>query len=196
MCCCYVWLKEHTYSILFYLFACVAIMLPQRYSQPWRLAEILQHWCTYGTAESSVTAGQRCWCDTDRNNIAEQCCWWKFFEAVLASPHPWQYPDCIPIVGSVKPLVPNDKRFNYTKVWCTFMIIDLQATSCVSSAHTYCNGNWLYDIFYGYFTYFIYTPCDHYFLTCSGTNQVALESKLMQKKCSECIRLYSNIFLS
>ncbi len=34
--------------------------------------------------------------------------------------------DCIPIVGSVKSLVLNDKRFNHTKVWCTFIFIDLQ----------------------------------------------------------------------
>ena len=63
----------------------------------------------------------------------------RFCEAVLSSPHPWQSPDCIPIVGSVKALVPNDKSFNHTKVWCTFMFIDLQATSCVSSAYTYYN---------------------------------------------------------
>ena len=36
--------------------------------------------------------------------------------------------DCIPIVGAVKPLVPKDKRFNHSKVWCTFIFIDLQAT--------------------------------------------------------------------
>ncbi len=60
----------------------------------------------------------------------------------LSSPAcPWQSPDCIPIVGSAKSLVPNDKRFNHTKVWCTFMFIDLQATSCVSSPYTYYNGN-------------------------------------------------------
>ena len=36
--------------------------------------------------------------------------------------------DCIPIVGSAKSLVLNDKRFNHTKVWCTFIFIDLQAS--------------------------------------------------------------------
>ena len=35
--------------------------------------------------------------------------------------------DCIPIVGSAKSLVLNDKRFNHTKVWCTFIFINLQA---------------------------------------------------------------------
>jgi len=30
-------------------------------------------------------------------------------------------------VGAVKPLVPKDKRFNHSKVWCTFIFIDLQA---------------------------------------------------------------------
>ena len=40
--------------------------------------------------------------------------------------------DCIPIVGAAKSLFPNDKRFNHTKVWCTFIYIDLQATGdCV-----------------------------------------------------------------
>ena len=36
--------------------------------------------------------------------------------------------DCKPIVYSVKSLVLNDKRFNHTKVWCTFIFIDLQAS--------------------------------------------------------------------
>jgi hypothetical protein len=67
----------------------------------------------------------------------------RFCEAVLASPHPWQSPDCIPIVGSAKPLVLNDKRFNYTKVWCTFMFIDLHIITVTV---------WY---FYWYFTYFI-----------------------------------------
>ena len=58
-----------------------------------------------------------------RISVVSECCW----EAVLASPRPWQSPDCIPIVGSVKPLVPSDKRFNHTKVWCTFIFSDLQA---------------------------------------------------------------------
>ena len=57
----------------------------------------------------------------------------------LSSPaptrEPWQSPDCIPIVGSAKPLVLNDKRFNYTKVWCTFMFIDLQATRVLKLLH-------------------------------------------------------------
>jgi hypothetical protein len=48
---------------------------------------------------------------------------------------PWQSPDCIPIVGSAKPLVLNDKRFNHTKVWCTFMFIDLQATRVLKLLH-------------------------------------------------------------
>jgi hypothetical protein len=34
------------------------------------------------------------------------------------------------------------------------------------------------------------TPRDHYFLTCSGTNQVALESKAMQLKVSEFISFF------
>ena len=37
-------------------------------------------------------------------------------------------PDCIPIVGAAKSLVLNDKKFNHTKVWCTFIFIDLQAS--------------------------------------------------------------------
>ena len=49
----------------------------------------------------------------------------RFYEAILASPHLWQSPDCIPIVGSARSLVPSDKRSNYTKVWCTFIYIDL-----------------------------------------------------------------------
>jgi hypothetical protein len=52
----------------------------------------------------------------------------RFYEAILASPHPWQSPDRIPIVGSARSLVPSDKRFNHSKVWCTFIFIDLQAT--------------------------------------------------------------------
>ncbi len=65
-----------------------------------------------------------CWCNTDK--MAVQWCsvvGEHFYEAILASPHPWQSPDCIPIVGSVKSLVLNDKRFNHTKVWCTFIFI-------------------------------------------------------------------------
>ena len=57
-----------------------------------------------------------------RSSVVGKC----FYEAILASPHPWQSPDCIPIVGSVKSLVPSDKRFNHSKVWCTFIFIDLQ----------------------------------------------------------------------
>ena len=34
--------------------------------------------------------------------------------------------DCITIVGAAKSLVLNDKRFNNTKVWCTFIFIHLQ----------------------------------------------------------------------
>ncbi len=34
----------------------------------------------------------------------------------------------IPIVGLAKSLVSKDKRFNHTKVWCTFIFIDLQVT--------------------------------------------------------------------
>ncbi len=94
----------------------------------------------YGTAESSVSIqlerGYAAWCEIQtkwRSSVVGE----RFCEAVLASLHPWQSPDCIPIVGSAKSLVPNDKRFNHTKVWCTFTFIDLQATSCVSSAYTY-----------------------------------------------------------
>ncbi len=36
--------------------------------------------------------------------------------------------DRIPIVGAAKSLVPKGKRFSHTKVWCTFIFIDLQAT--------------------------------------------------------------------
>ncbi len=43
--------------------------------------------------------------------------------------------DCIPIVGSVKSLVLNDKRFNHTKVWCTFIFIDLQARKSKLKVH-------------------------------------------------------------
>jgi hypothetical protein len=85
--------------------------------------------CTYGTAVSwlsSVWKRVR-WCEIQtkwrRSVVGERFC-----EAVLASPHPWQSPDCIPIVGSVKALVQNDKSFNHTKVWCTFIFIDLQAS--------------------------------------------------------------------
>ena len=63
-----------------------------------------------------------CWCNTD-SIVGE-----RFYEAILASPHLWQSPDCIPIVGSARSLVPSDKRSNYTKVWCTFIYIDLQAS--------------------------------------------------------------------
>ncbi len=64
------------------------------------------------THSHAVTAGQRVrWCD--RYKISEQC-------VVIC------IADCIPIVGAVKSLVQNDKRFNYTKVWCTFIFIDLQ----------------------------------------------------------------------
>ena len=45
--------------------------------------------------------------------------------------------DCIPIVGSVKPLVLNDKRFNHTKVWCTFIFIDLQASKSKLKVHKF-----------------------------------------------------------
>jgi hypothetical protein len=31
--------------------------------------------------------------------------------------------DYIPIVGVIEFLVPQDKRFNYTKVWCIFILI-------------------------------------------------------------------------
>ncbi len=34
--------------------------------------------------------------------------------------------DHIGLVGAAKSLVPKDKRFNHTKVWCTFIFIDLQ----------------------------------------------------------------------
>ena len=51
-----------------------------------------------------------------------------FLKLSSPAPTPWQSPDCIPIVGSAKSLVPNDKRFNHTKVWCTFIFIDLQAS--------------------------------------------------------------------
>ncbi len=47
--------------------------------------------------------------------------WWTFLWK-------WFAADCIPIVGAAKSLVPKDKRFNHTKVWCTFIFIYLQAT--------------------------------------------------------------------
>jgi hypothetical protein len=80
---------------------------------------------TYGTADSWELSRQlergACWCNTD-SVVGE-----RFYEAILPSPHPWQSPDCIPIVGSARSLVPSDKRFNHIKVWYTFIFIDLQA---------------------------------------------------------------------
>ncbi len=97
--------------------------------QPWSCRYRGGGGCTYGTAvswRSSVWKRVR-WCEIQtkwrRSVVGERFC-----EAVLASPHPWQSPDCIPIVGSVKALVQNDKSFNHTKVWCTFIFIDLQAS--------------------------------------------------------------------
>jgi hypothetical protein len=93
-------------------------------------------------AEQCVVVFKRyMWKIKQRNNdsVLKRCCEGRqvFCSAHQHLLHPWQSPDCIPIVGSVKPLVLNDKRFNHTKVWCTFMFIDLQATSCVSSTYTY-----------------------------------------------------------
>ncbi len=64
---------------------------------------------------SQYTAGKRVrWCEIQT----------KWRSSVVGE----QSPNCIPIVGSAKSLVPSDKRFNHTKVWCTFIFIDLQAT--------------------------------------------------------------------
>ncbi len=64
---------------------------------------------------SQYTAGKRVhWCEIQT----------KWRSSVVGE----QSPDCIPIVGSARSLVPRDKRFNHTKVWCTFIFIDLQAT--------------------------------------------------------------------
>ena len=74
---------------------------------------IWQQW----TAESSVTAGK---CDTDI--MAEQCCWWTFFWSCPRQPPPVTEP--LLYTGcwcGFKPLVPSDKRFNHSKVWCTFI---------------------------------------------------------------------------
>ncbi len=80
--------------------------------------EQLSECSVYSRKEGRAGVIQTKWCSV----VGE-----RFYEAILASLHPWQSPDWIPIVGSAKPLVLNDKRFNYTKVWCTFICIDLQA---------------------------------------------------------------------
>jgi hypothetical protein len=88
----------------------------------------------YGTAQLQLGSGDACVC---RDKMAEQCvvgdvqiasAWIQPGVRYPTLPlHPWQSPDCILIVGSAKSLVLNDKRFNHTKVWCTFIFIDLQA---------------------------------------------------------------------
>jgi hypothetical protein len=91
---------------------------------------------TYGTAEELSIQLER------GNTVVMQTKWRSIVEGVVICS--WLYTDCW---FSFKSLVPNDKRFNCTKVWCTFMFIDLQATSCVSSAYICYNGNYYCRIF-------------------------------------------------
>ena len=66
---------------------------------------------------------------------------------MLSSPAParGQSPDCIPIVGLVKPLVPSDKRFNHTKVWYTFIFIYIYSV-CGTGTGDCCCMNECYNI--------------------------------------------------
>ena len=77
-----------------------------------------QHWralvtvSIHYTAEESPTK----W----RLSVVSECCW-----ELRSSPRqpppvtePWLYTDCW---RGFKPLVPSDKRFNHSKVWCTFI---------------------------------------------------------------------------
>ena len=67
---------------------------------------------------------------------------------MLSSPAPARdrAPDCIPIVGLVKPLVPSDKRFNHTKVWCTFIFIIYIYSVCGTGTGDCCCMNECYNI--------------------------------------------------
>ncbi len=90
--------------------------------------------CMHGTAESSVyswTEGTLVWLRHNGGAVLLVNVFVKWFsedspDFALASS---TTADGIPIVGLAKSLVPKDKRFNHTKVWCTFIFIDLQATA-------------------------------------------------------------------
>ena len=60
---------------------------------------------------------------------------------MLSSPAPAR-----PIVGLVKPLVPSDKRFNHTKVWCTFIFIIYIYSVCGTGTGDCCCMNECYNI--------------------------------------------------
>ena len=55
-----------------------------------------------------------------RLSVVSECCWELRCCPRQPPPvtEPWLYTDCW---RGFKPLVPSDKRFNHSKVWCTFI---------------------------------------------------------------------------
>ena len=77
-----------------------------------------------------------------RLSVVSECCWELRCCPRQPPPvtEPWLHTDCW---RGFKPLVPSDKRFNHSKVWCTFISSSTTTVYAVQVCDCFCMNSYL-----------------------------------------------------
>ena len=122
---------------------------PRSPGRAWQQCTTLTQYCCDRQLGGTVYAGliETQW----QISVVSECCWELRCCPRQPPPvtEPWLYTDCW---RGFKPLVPSDKRFNHSKVWCTFISSSTSTVYAVQVCECYNINSYWYFYFLKYNT--------------------------------------------